>query len=278
MKYSILHDLRIPFKDSYFQMDTLLITTKFFFIIEVKYLSGVAYFDPVFNQLIQTKDGIELALPDPTVQIKRQEERLGNWLRKNGFIDLPIYSCVVMSNDRTIIKTSPENQSLNKIVIHRHSLLDKVERIDWAIHEKSASQKELRKLIRTFKKQHVEPDPSIFERFKITERDLLKGVICEICNHRPLSREHGKWICLKCNHKYTDAHIQALKDYELLIGSTINNTELRGFLEVPSPYVAKRLLQSLNLPTTGTKKGTRYTLSFNENHSKKTNKKTRHKT
>ncbi|MGM0854664.1 MAG: nuclease-related domain-containing protein [Bacillota bacterium] len=28
-KYYILHDLRIPYKDSFFQIDTLLITTKF---------------------------------------------------------------------------------------------------------------------------------------------------------------------------------------------------------------------------------------------------------
>ncbi len=261
----ILHDLRIPLKDSFFQIDTLLITRTFILIIEVKYLAGVVYFDPVFNQLIQTKDGSEFALPDPTLQIKRQESQLVKWLNKLGFPSIPIYSYVVMSNDRTIIKTSPDNKSLNKVVIHRHSLLDKINRLENACGGiENVSNKNIKKLIRTFKRQHQEANPSILERFNIMEKDLLKGVICEACNHLPLVRKHGTWVCLKCENKNRNGHIQAIKDYELLISPTITNTKLRKFLAIESPYVAKGLLQSLNLPTTGTKKGTTYTLTFIE--------------
>ncbi|WP_374054826.1 nuclease-related domain-containing protein [Rossellomorea sp. FM04394] len=271
-KYNILHDLRLPrnsHKDSFFQIDTLLITSKFILIIEVKYLAGTAFFDPNFNQLIQTKDGIEQALPDPTVQIKRQESQFINWLSKHGFPNITIYSCVVMSNDRTIIKTSPDNKTLNKIVIHRHSLLEKVKGLEDSMRIESATPKDLKKLIRTLKKQHEEQNPSILERFNIEEKDLLNGVICEACNHRPLVRKHGTWFCLKCKSRNNNAHIQALKDYELLINSKINNTELRKFLVVDSPYVAKRLLQSLHLPTTGIKKGKQYILLFDESRPRK---------
>ncbi|TMU83607.1 NERD domain-containing protein [Bacillus sp. BHET2] len=261
----ILHDLRIPFKDSFFQIDTLIITTKFILIIEVKYLAGVAYFDPVFNQLIQTKDGSEIALPDPTLQIKRQESQLIKWLNKYAFPSIPIYSYVVMSNDRTIIKTSPDNKSLNKVVIHRHSLLDKINRLENAGHGiETISIKNIKKLIRTFKRHHQEANPSVLERYNIMEKDLLKGVYCEKCNHLPLERRHGTWSCLKCENNNSHAHIQALNDYELLISPTITNTKLRKYLAIESPYVAKRLLQSLNLPTTGTKKGTTYILTFTE--------------
>ncbi|MGD6848734.1 nuclease-related domain-containing protein [Rossellomorea aquimaris] len=268
-KYFILHDLRIPHKESFFQMDTLLFTSKFILIIEVKYLAGTAYFDPVFNQLIQIKDGNEQALPDPTLQIKRQESQLISWLSKHGFPNLPIYSCVVMSNDRTIIKTSPANKSLNKIVIHRHSLLNKVKYIEDSMRKETATPKDVKKIIRTLKRKHEESKPSILERFNIEDKDLLKGVICVACNHRPLVRKHGTWFCLKCDSRNNDAHIQALKDYELLIAPTINNSELREYLVVDSPYVAKRLLQSLNLPTTGTKKGTQYILSSDESPARK---------
>ncbi|MGG1630381.1 nuclease-related domain-containing protein [Rossellomorea sp. NRS-1567] len=268
-KYYILHDLRIPYKDSFFQIDTLLITTKFILNIEIKYLAGTAYFDPIFNQLIQTKDGIESALPDPTIQIKRQESQLISWLSKQGFPNFPVYSCVVMSNDRNIIKTSPDNKTLNKIVIHRHSLMDKINEIENSVEKETTSTKVIKKIIRTLIRQHQEATPSIPERFNIEEKDLLKGVICEVCHHRPLVRKHGTWFCLKCESRNNDAHIQALKDYELLIGSTINNSELREYLVVDSPYVAKRLLQSLNLPTTGTKKGTQYILSSDESQTRK---------
>lgn len=274
-KHYIFHDLRIPCKGSFFQIDCLLISTKSILNIEVKYLAGTAYFDPIFNQLIQTKEGIESALPDPTIQIKRQESQLKAWLKKNGFPSNPNYSCVVMSNDRTIIKTSPDNKSLNKIVIHRHSLLDKINDIENSVGKEKASTKDIKKLIRTLKRQHEEPNPSILKRFNIGEKELLKGVICEGCNHRPLVRNHGTWFCLKCESRNNDAHFQALKDYELLIGSKINNTEIRKYLVLDSPHVAKRLLQSLHFPTTGTKKGTQYILSFNDDQPKKTKQKTR---
>lgn len=167
-KYYILHDLRIPYKDSFFQIDTLLISTKFILNIEVKYLAGTAYFDPIFNQLIQTKNGIESALPDPTIQIKRQESQLISWLSKHGSPNIPIYSCVVMSNDRTIIKTSPDNKTLNKIVIHRQSLLDKVKYIEDSMRKETATPKDVKKLIRTLKRHHEEPIPSVLERYNIT--------------------------------------------------------------------------------------------------------------
>ncbi|MCA1065064.1 nuclease-related domain-containing protein [Rossellomorea sp. AcN35-11] len=262
--YYILHDLRIPCQDSFFQLDTLLITTKFILIIEVKYLSGTAYFDPIFNQLIQTKDGIESALPDPAIQIKRQKKKLIEWLTKNRFPSIPVYSCVVMSNDRTIIKTSSDNKSIHKMVIHRHSLLDKINDVGVSMRIETATQKEVKKLVRTLVKQHKEPAPSVLERYKITEGELLKGVICEECHHRPLVRKHGSWLCVACNSRSIDAHIQAFKDYELLIGSTVNNAKVRDFLAIQSSHVAKRLLQSLQLPTTGAKKGRQYFLSFEE--------------
>ncbi|BCB02760.1 nuclease [Bacillus sp. KH172YL63] len=261
-RYFILHDLRIPYKDSFFQIDTLLITTRFILIIEVKYLAGVAYFDPVFNQLIQTKDGSESALPDPTLQIKRQERHLSDWIRQQGFPTIPIHSYVVMSNDRTIIKTSPDNHSLNGLVIHRHSLLDKLSFLEEAAPEHQAMN--VKKLIRTLKKHHREATPSILQKFSINEDELQKGVICETCSHLPMIRKHGTWVCSKCENLDHSAHIQAMKDYELLISPTITNTGLRSYLGIQSPYVAKRLLQSLKFPKAGTKKGTIYTLTFTE--------------
>ncbi|WP_282138496.1 hypothetical protein [Rossellomorea aquimaris] len=137
------------------------------------------------------------------------------------------------------------------------------------MRKETATPKDVKKLIRTLKRKHEESKPSILERVNIEDKDLLKGVICVACNHRPLVRKHGTWFCLKCDSRNNDAHIQALKDYELLIAPTINNSELREYLVVDSPYVAKRLLQSLNLPTTGTKKGTQYILSSDESPARK---------
>ncbi|MGX2961697.1 nuclease-related domain-containing protein [Peribacillus sp. JNUCC 23] len=48
----ILHNLRILGEKYYFQIDALILTTRFFLIIDAKDYSGTLYFDSTHNQLI----------------------------------------------------------------------------------------------------------------------------------------------------------------------------------------------------------------------------------
>ncbi|WP_205173528.1 nuclease-related domain-containing protein [Bacillus pakistanensis] len=48
----MLHDLRLFDGQHHFQIDTLIITSKVIFIIEVKNISGTVIFDSAYNQLI----------------------------------------------------------------------------------------------------------------------------------------------------------------------------------------------------------------------------------
>ncbi|MBD1380452.1 nuclease-related domain-containing protein [Metabacillus arenae] len=265
-RYFIFHDLRLEDQSRFFQIDTLLLSQKFALIIEVKNISGTIFFDPLFNQLIRTKEGKETAFPDPVIQIQRQESQFKNWLLKNGLPDVPLYSLVVISNPQTAIRTAPENRSLRNKVIHCEILPTKISQIETSIKNQSLSEKELKKTIRLIKKQHTKADYSILERFNLTAAEILKGAICKKCDHKPLLRRHGTWICTQCQNKCKDAHIQALNDYSLLIGPTITNRQLRGFLKITSPAAATRLLQSMNLTSTGTNRGRVYTLSFDEDY------------
>ncbi|MED1204551.1 nuclease-related domain-containing protein [Heyndrickxia acidicola] len=64
--YLILHDLRLNNNEhSYFQVDSLLMSSKFLVIIEAKNISGSIIFDDHFNQLIRTINGKEEAFSDP---------------------------------------------------------------------------------------------------------------------------------------------------------------------------------------------------------------------
>ncbi|WP_052144744.1 nuclease-related domain-containing protein [Halalkalibacter okhensis] len=52
----ILHDNRLKQgKDHFFQIDTLIVTTRFFMILEIKNITGTLYFDQEFQQLIRKK-------------------------------------------------------------------------------------------------------------------------------------------------------------------------------------------------------------------------------
>jgi ribosomal protein L37AE/L43A len=273
-EYLIFHGLRLQINNYFFQIDTLVISKHFILLIEVKNLAGSIYFDPVFSQLIQIKDDQKIAFPDPQIQLHRQGEQFKKWLLQNGFSSIPIFTLVVISNDKTIIKTSTDNNNLNSKVIHRHLLPMQIHKFEKSNPNEKYTDKQIKKLIRSLKKKHIEADHSILERFKISPREIKQGVICDRCNHSPLVREHGSWFCNQCKSKNTNGHIYALLDYQMLIRPTITNGEARKFLNIESRYVTKRLLKSLNLPTTGTQKATTYDLTHLTKTNQPPNKKT----
>ncbi|YCI76831.1 NERD domain-containing protein [Bacillus sp. R1-10] len=261
--YFIFHDLRLQDQSRFFQLDTLLISKKFALIIEVKNMAGSLYFDPHFNQLIRTIEGKETAFPDPIMQVSRQESQLTNWFLKNGFPSLPILSLIVISNPQTIIRTAPENHKLHYKVIHRDALPAKINQMEHSLTESSFSEKYLKKAVRVMNKHHIDAEFSILERYNLTEKDLIQGVICENCKGNKLFRRHGTWLCNQCQSNKT-AHIHALRDYFYLIGSTIRNRQLRDFLSISSSSSATRILQSLNLTSSGANEGRVYSLNFDE--------------
>lgn len=274
-KYLIFHGLRLQINNNFFQIDTLVISKHFILLIEVKNLAGSIYFDPVFKQLIQMKDDQKIAFPDPQIQLQRQEMQFKKWLKQNGFSPIPILSLVVISNDKTIINTSSNNNNINSKVLHRYLLPMQIHKYEESHPYENYTDKEIKKLIRLLKKKHVRADHSILERFNLSSSDIRQGVICDTCNHSPLVRDHGSWFCIKCKSKNTNGHIQALVDYQLLVKQTITNGEARKFLNIESRFVVTRLLKSLNLPATGDKKGTTYDLTYltKQNDRTNTNKK-----
>ncbi|WP_436372190.1 NERD domain-containing protein [Cytobacillus sp. BC1816] len=261
-EYFILHDLRLPDNDRFFQIDTLILTKKFALILEVKNITGILHFDTVYNQLIRIKNGKEQVFPCPLIQVNRQASQLRSWINANVSIEnLPVYSFVVISNPHTGIKVIPPYIDLSRKVIHRNTLPIKIEQIEKSINGE-ISNKLLKKSIRLLKKQNREQESSILSRFQISQSEILTGVFCPACSYLPLQRVSRTWRCPICQITSKEAHMKALHDCSLLLGTAITNRELRNFLHIPSSYTAARLLQSLNLPHTGAQKNRRYTLIF----------------
>lgn len=258
--YFIFHDIRLQDETHFFQIDTLLVSAKFILIIEVKNIAGTLYFDPLFHQMIRTKDGAETAFPNPILQIQRQELQMKNWIGAQKLKEVPVYSLVVISNPQTIIRTSSQHHNLSQKLIHRDVLPATIKQIEKKIQTHILSEKELKKVIRLLKKHHKEADASILERYQISPNELIIGVFCPSCHFNPLTKIHGAWFCPGCKNRWKEAHIDALNDYKLLIGSTITNLQARQFLQVPSAATTKRLLHSMNLSYTGENKSRVYEL------------------
>ncbi|SFD46016.1 Nuclease-related domain-containing protein [Bacillus sp. OV194] len=263
--YYIVHDLRLPHNEYHFQIDTLLISQYYLFILEVKNIAGTLFFDQDFHQLIRTLDDKIEVFPDPILQVKRHKVQLTSWLKKHKLPDIPIETLVVISNPNSQIQTSPPHQQyVRQKVIHRNALPFKINQIEERYKEEGLTIKQLKKMIRLLLKQHSSSNSPILEQFNIKLEEIKKGVQCPECLLIPILRVHGTWHCLECLHYTKNAHLQALKDYSYLINPTITNSAARDFLQLSSISQTTRLLHSLKLDFEGDNKGRTYHLTFED--------------
>jgi len=263
-EYMIFHDLRLYDGSHYFQIDSLIVSQHFILILEVKNIQGTLRFDPDFNQLIRIYDGKEEAFSDPLLQVERQTSQLKKWLKIHKFSQLPIESLVVISTPRTIIQTLSNNPQIRNKVIHCAKLPFKIKSIKESFPNKIVNTKKFLQLKMELKENHIPLEIDICKQMDISESEVQNGIQCINCFAFSMERREAKWICSICQHKSKTAHIKSLNDYALLFGKEITNQKLREFLNVQSSSVAKKILSSMHLNSTGKNKGKIYYLKIND--------------
>jgi uncharacterized Zn finger protein (UPF0148 family) len=257
-EYFIFQHIRLKYKKWTFQIDFLLLTTKFALIIESKNYTATLKFESQFNQLIQNKNDQEKSYDDPIAQVKIQQNLLTKWLKKYTTIYLPIHHLVVISNSNAILKTDPNNKEVLKKVCKPFKLLDKIKEIE-AVHQKVAiSEMDLQEISELILKYDTPEEFNILEYFKISIEEIATGVLCQNCGALPMVFRKGKWFCQTCETSSKTAHIESLEDYFYLIKDSITSHEFRQFLHIPTKDIAQKYLKKLNLPQTGNTKARIY--------------------
>lgn len=260
--YYIFYQLRLEENKQSFQLDLLLVSSKLIVILEVKTMGGTLFFDTNGHQLIQKIDNKEYTYQCPINQVNLQEYHLRRWLKENKFPDIPIISLVVCSKPSSKIETNDRSKSFFDKVIHAHYLPTKISKVEANIKLDILNHRELKSLVKSLLKKHIPLENSILEKYNMSDADLLKGVFCPSCSFLPMIKQKKSWFCSKCLAKSRTAHIDALKDFYFIHGNKITNSQARDFLMVDSPYVAKRILQSMDLEYEGEKKSRIYRLKF----------------
>lgn len=256
--YHIFSNLRLSFKDTVVQIDTLILSLWFAALIESKNIFGHLYFDSISKQLIRTFENEKEGFPDPILQVKRQADVLKKWLSQHMNKTFPIHTLVSIGYPSTILETNKGNEQIYNKVLHAEHIPQKI--VDLSDSEQHLSTYQLRKLTDQLLNAHVpEPTMDILNYYSISPLDLVKGVPCPKCNQSPMERVHAWWHCQECHTKSKDAHVQPVEDFIWLYGS-INNEQCRKHLGLTSSYTTKRILQSMNLQTEGKNKGTVYYL------------------
>ncbi|QED46651.1 nuclease-related domain-containing protein [Cytobacillus dafuensis] len=255
-KYSIFHDLRLCNGEYYFQIDSLILSTDFALIVEVKNITGTLLFEPNFNQLIRSIDEKEEGFPNPLLQIQRQQLQLRKWLDKKRLIHLPIEILIINSNSSAILKG---NQYVSKYVCKIDRLLEKIATLEKKYIVEILNPQEMRKLSKSILKYHSPFETQSFlQKYSIPSSDIITGVQCPQCKTFPMKYYRRKWYCPRCQTISKVEHIKATQDYFYLIKNTMSNADFRHFLHIHSISSASKLLESMDLKKTGEKKGRLY--------------------
>ncbi|NLP49772.1 nuclease-related domain-containing protein [Bacillus sp. RO1] len=252
-KYYIFHALRLKSASNFcFQMDVLLLTSKYFLIIEIKNIIGQVTFENHFAQFIRTLNGIEEGFYNPLDQVKKQKLRLDSFIESQKMKRPPIKSLVCFTNPQTIIR-SDSRVKASQSVMHAHNLFSKLEELNQQFDSSIFTEKELLKISRKLLKQHCEEDVNILERYDIKPEVIIKGVACPGCLNFTMNRKSGSWLCEKCNLKSKDAHLGNLEEYRLLFGQNITHQELKEFLGLATNSTTSKIIYSLGLTHCGSK-------------------------
>lgn len=252
------HNIRIFHMDYYFQIDTLIMTSKFFILLEIKNYTGHLYFDDKFGQLIRTLNEKKDFFDDPIQQIKRQLYHLKKVIRNHNFPQIPIEPLVVISNKNSYIECSPGYNEALTLIIKSHKLQNKFDEFTRKYSETLITIREMKKINKLLNKLNEPYDTDILKNLEIKPGELASGVLCLDCKHNnKMERKAAIWTCIKCGNRSKNAHVFALRDYALLRSLQITNKQCKEYLNIGSSDQSYYLLHSLNLPYSGTSRRTR---------------------
>jgi hypothetical protein len=196
--YTILHSLRLNNNQNYFQMDTLLLSTKLILNIEIKTFSGKVHFDKKNSQIIQIKDGEEKALPDPIAQATRHKIQLNQWLKTHKIPAIPIEYLVVMSNSSTIITSDPSYHEVHQYVCKPDNLSLKILELEQKYQKPITNNKKINDLGHLLIQNHTPLKTNILQYYKITKNEIPTGLKCTKCDNFPMEYRRGNWYCALC--------------------------------------------------------------------------------
>ncbi|HLG27046.1 MAG TPA: nuclease-related domain-containing protein [Paenisporosarcina sp.] len=254
----ILHDLSF-YSTGRAQIDCLVITPNFALILEVKNIAGEMSFLIGTGQISRILDNGQIDhFESPMVQIDRNSDLLFDLFRLKD-IHMPILGAVVLSNSTQKVNVQP-NQYPVLFLGEIPSFIKQHIKNHTAIELNQA--KEIAEIL---VKEHQPFNPfPICDRWHVDTSCLKKGVFCTKCSEGMMKRHFGRWVCEVCLHSDSLAHIQAIREWFMLIGGVITNKECREFMSIQSPQLVTRMLKEINLTVEGKGKKTIYKMKLRE--------------
>lgn len=259
-KFSVFHNLRLSDHVHHFQIDFLILCSRFALILEVKNIAGKLTFDTGLHQLIRRSlNGTDI-FDDPFTQANALMEALDGWLGEQG-TQLPLVARVVVASAAELQATDHQHPDIQQLV-RRACLRKELQQLDRNHTHEALSDNALRQLSDTLVAADEPWVINPFRSFALKPTDIMSGVYCLTCNKLNMIRDKRDWLCRSCGAKTKNlpALAAALQDYRLIFGSTITNKQCREFLQLDSDIAARRVLHTVAERYCGENKGRVYKL------------------
>lgn len=94
-----------------FQIDLLIISTKYILLLEVKNIAGELTFETNPNQLVRNLQGRVTKMDCPVTQLLNTKSYLERWLRQRGYL-MGVTGKIILANQQVFVKVAPENASV----------------------------------------------------------------------------------------------------------------------------------------------------------------------
>ena len=251
-EHFIFHDLNLT-STGKFQVDTLFLSSRGAFILEVKNIAGRISFPDQWNQLIRVLDNGQIdAFECPSVQIERNRYLLEDWFQARN-LSIPVSGAVVFTKTRQRI----ENARPHLTILFPNEIPNFLRRRE--SKPPILDTKTLAHVAGELLKGHTDYNPyPMCEALRIQPTEIKSGVLCEKCGTLGMIKIFRGWGCSACQNVSKTAHRQAIIDWFMLKSETMSNRDCREFLHIPNNYTASRLLGELPLESEGVKRGRYY--------------------
>ena len=250
LPHYLIHDLYIQKAASFHQMDTILVTSRFVLLLEIKSIAGQLNFDPQLRQFSRTnKDGSVDGLRNPDDQLRRHETWLKQFLAAQK-VSLPVIGVIVFAYPSSIVNS----RSGKRIMIQSSGLPYLVEQLLAKYPADFLDARQTRRLANRLLQLHSEKPARQLD----VPVDLRKGVLCSKECGGKMKYYWRKWTCSVCSRVDAHAHLRTLEQYRVLIKPLISSREFRDFTGIESVSIASKLLKESRMTFQGSFKDREY--------------------
>lgn len=257
-EHYILHDLNLQ-SSGKFQIDTLFLSSRGAVVLEVKNIAGRIEFPKDQNQLVRVLENGQVdAFECPSVQLERNIMLLKDWLFAKGY-SIPIKGAVVFPRPQQNF----ENVRKNLTILFPYEIpvyLRKQKETSQSLDSKT-----LNAAVKDLTNDHRRYNPfPLIQNYNIQLAELVPGIRCEKCGTHGMQTIHSGWGCKNCGHIDKLAHIHALIEYCMLVDPHFTNKDIRFFFRTENKDRVSRMLRHLAIPSTGEKRGVKYTVGLHD--------------